>query len=970
MSGQKDEMKKLIGLWVTHNDGNVGCVVGKDPYRPGFFQVHYSDGVKSSQHGRLLFIDGVALATLCADPDYFERTLRSIRIKAEHADLFQELHHRLKLDYLAAEQFYETFCAAYISRDDYDGERVEFVKSWIAENQSHPIDSPLSLPDKEQLLAIATTSEHVQVIARAGSGKTSTLVHRTHFLLKHCGVASGQLLLLAFNRKAVLEIRRRLLSKLNNDAEAEVVNEIARRRKENGQKHRFAIDDIESSAVDTIAAKLNVSLPHVMTFHALAYSIVHPEESILFNGPEGESQNLSRAVQNIVDDHLQLPDFQHEIRDLMLAHFSEDWDRIVDGRYNQGMDELLKFRRSLPRETLGGEYVKSYGEKVIANYLFEHGIPYKYERNHWWNGVNYRPDFTLFKSDKSGVIIEYFGLQGDDDYDEMSADKQKYWEAKRDWALISIFPIDVAGIGLDAFRMQMQARLEACEMQRDKLTEDEIWQRVRERSIDRFTNAIVGFIARCRKLSWTPHDLQAHVEAHVTQSPVESMFLVLAQRLYSSYLDRLQATGEDDFDGLLQRAAENINGGNTLFQRKAGGGDLKALQYICIDEFQDFSDLFFKVLEAIRAQNRTVKLFCVGDDWQAINGFAGSDLRFFRDFPKYIGESRKLNISTNYRSSKSIVDIGNALMHGLGKPAIAHKDVDGRVLVSDLSLLEPTLLEKQRHPGDSITPAVLRVVNQALAGGHDVVMLSRRNGLPFFVNYEEGSGVGGQGIDRFLRHIRSYFPKDLQERITASTAHKYKGLEKSVVVVLDAVGRSYPLIHPDWVFSRIFGDSPEKITDEERRLLYVALTRAISTLVIFTQGQGKSPFLEDIERMLTLKMLNWIDFPPLAAITDARVVVQIKDQKQRPYNSGTFAVKDQLKAGGYKWQSVDHLWEKSFPKENFDMKSVRSEAWASSPDGVEVRVVDEAGIEVAAYRVDFGVWTSQFEIASDDDLDF
>ena len=109
--------------------------------------------------------------------------------------------------------------------------------------------------------------------------------------------------------------------------------------------------------------------------------------------------------------------------------------------------------------------------------------------------------------------------------------------------------------------------------------------------------------------------------------------------------------------------------------------------------------------------------------------------------------------------------------------------------------------------------------------------------------------------------------------------------------------------------------------------------------------------------MLTLKVLNWKDFPPLAAITDARVVVQIKDQKRRPYNSGTFAVKDQLKAGGYKWQSVDLLWEKSFPKENFDMKSVRSEAWASSPDGVEVRVVDEAGIQVAAYRVDFGVWT-------------
>lgn len=63
------------------------------------------------------------------------------------------------------------------------------------------------------------------------------------------------------------------------------------------------------------------------------------------------------------------------------------------------------------------------------------------------------------------------------------------------------------------------------------------------------------------------------------------------------------------------------------------------------------------------------------------------------------------------------------------------------------------------------------------------------------MSYREGGIVDGRGIDRFLSHVRSFFPTGLRERVTISTAHKYKGLEKSVVIVLDAVARSYPLIH-------------------------------------------------------------------------------------------------------------------------------------------------------------------------------
>lgn len=878
-----------------------------------------------------------------------------MRVQGEEKrkELLHEIRDRLRSDFLGADSFFLASCAHLISQDDYKSERITFVKSWIARPVAKRGEK--RLPDDEQAEAIAAVHGHVQVVARAGSGKTTTIVNRTLFLLKHCGVAPSEMLLLAFNRKAALEIRRRLLALSDAGAEAAVADEIDRRFREAGKHKKSTGGEWEANAIDAVATKLKISLPHVMTFHALAYAIVHPEESLLYDGAEGESQTLSRVVQQVIDDHLQIPTFKEHIRELMLAHFREDWYRIVEGCYNKSKEEFLRFRRSLPLESLGGEPVKSYGEKVIADFLFEHGIAYKYEHNHRCNGKNYHPDFTIFQPPKGGTIIEYFGLKGDSDYDKMSEKKRAYWDSKQGWTLIEFSPIDIVGDGIDSFHALLKQRIEDQGISCVRLSEDEIWHRVRNRAVDRFTKATGGFIGRCRRQPLSPSELHGFIEDYDPLSPVEGMFLNLAPRLYAAYLDRLSATGEEDFDGLMQRAADSIDDGQTLFQRKSGSGDLALLRYVCIDEFQDFSNLFYLLLNAIRKQNPGVELFCVGDDWQAINGFAGSDLCFFENFEEYIGESSRLYIQTNYRSSNAIVAVGNALMDRLGNPAIAHKKSAGKVLVSDIKKFEPSLVEQERHHSDIITPAILRLCNKALADSLDVVMLCRTNALPWFVNYQDQVVGNSRGLDRYLDIIRSFFPKGLKERISISTTHKYKGLEKPMVIVLDAVARSYPLIHPDWVFSRIFGDSPEKITKEERRLLYVAMTRAVETLVILTDGGNKSPFLEELERSRQPPSeINWADYPPIHC-TLTRLVVKVGNQKRR--GAPTVAIKDFLKASGYRWQSTGQpVWEKSFPAEGFSLKTLKSEIWAKAADGITVRICDDTERLVAHYLIDNGNW--------------
>ena len=834
--------------------------------------------------------------------------LEAERRKIKKLSLLENIKDEFENNFLNADNFYQLHCAEYVSLQEYKSEKSKYIQDWVKTNLN-------SSPDIEQAAAIGTIENHIQVIARAGSGKTSTLVNRAIFLQKHCGIAPGEILLLAFNRKAAEEMRERLKLQLQN------------------------------------------SVPHAMTFHALAYALVHPE-NILFDEPDGE-QKQSRALQIVIEDYLHDTIFYAKIRDLMMAAFREDWERIISGGYDKTPEEMLRYRRSLPREGIDGNYYKSFGEKLIADFLFEHNIKYKYERNFWWNGINYRPDFTILTGEKQGIVIEYFGLEGDPDYDEMSHEKREYWANRPNWQLIALSPRPLKDQGAEVFCELLKDKLENLGIQCNRLSEETIWSRIKDRSIDRFTTVVKRFIQRCRKLSLTSEELRKIISKHECVSKIEEQFLNLAHRFYKSYLRCLEDRSEEDFDGLMQKAVEVLASGQTIFRRRLGTGDLKSLRYIMIDEYQDFSELFYNLIAAIRKQNPQALFFCVGDDWQSINGFAGSDLRFYQNFHQFFQPSQQLNISTNYRSATSIVDIGNKLMQGLGTPARADKKISGIVNIADMSSFEPTPSEQENYPGDNITPAILRLINKPIKEGKKVVLLSRKNSLSWYVNDTRSRNRSQNStLPKFLELVRSYLPEESRKLVTISTAHKYKGLQKDVVIILDAVPRCYPLIHPDLMFTRVFGDSIELVVDEERRLFYVALTRAVETLFIITDSKNSSPFLEELNSRTKISVLNWSDYQPLIGVGTIRyITVKISSQICKGSN-GTYAIRDLLKAEGYRWNDTTKIWYRTYPAEGFSVPEYFDNAnWISQALGIELRFYDDEENELAVYLVDQGLCT-------------
>jgi DNA helicase-4 len=775
--------------------------------------------------------------------------------------------------------------AELISGEEYAELKAKFVGDWVTRELQQPLDS-------EQAVAVAATGGDIQVVARAGSGKTRTLVTRAIFLQKHCRVSPRELLLLAFNRNAVDQMKNRLAHALGKD------------------------------------------LPHVMTFHALAHALVHPEEELVFDDTLANQLGLSREVQEVIDEHVRSQKYGNRIRDLMLAHFREDWERIVAGGFQLTMEEFLAHHRALPRESLKGDFVKSFGEKVIANALFENGVEYRYERNFRWNGVNYRPDFTIPFGPKGGVVIEYFGLKGDADYDKMSQVKREFWAESDDWTFLEFSPRDLAQNGVDAFVHTLLRELQKAGVSSQRRSEEEIWELVRRRALDGFTKAMRTFVGRCRKLNLSPDDLELMIAGHTACSTAEALFLDVGVSVYRDYLERLAAGKKEDFDGLMWRSVLQVRKGQTRFARDKGReqGDVARMKFVMIDEFQDFSAMFFELVDAIRSANPNVQFFCVGDDWQAINAFAGSDLSFFVDFSEYFRDTTQCYIRNNYRSPVSVVELGNALMYGRGEAAKPERRDSGWVRLCKLNEFRPSASEQARHKGDEITPAVLRLVRSFLDRGLDVVMLSRRNGLPWYVGYEEATSYASDAIVRFVEHIRSHLPKEDRGRVTGSTAHGYKGLEQSAVVVLDAVKRSYPLVHPNWVFLRVFGDSINRIEDEERRLFYVATTRAKDSLALVTETLTESPYLGDIRRQVRFSLLSWADLPPVPSLDGARLEIRVFNA----YNA-----KDQLKNLGYQYEGAGKYWHKTVLAEGFSFDALLSQPWARQR--VRIDVCSETG---------------------------
>ena len=238
----------------------------------------------------------------------------------------------------------------------------------------------------------------------------------------------------------------------------------------------------------------------------------------------------------------------------MLLHFREDWERIVEGGFHLPIGELIAHRSSLPRETLRGEFVKSFGSVSSPTPCSPTTSTTSTNATSAGGGVNYRPDFTIPLNGGGGVVVEYFGLKGDRDYDAAAGRKRAFWQQRPGWHFLEFSPGDITADGASTFAARLLDHLAELGIQNRRLSDEEIWERIHRRAVDRFTGAMCSFVGRCRKRRLAPDELRGMIGAHTPIAEAESLFLEIGSPVYAEYVERLPRKRLEDFDGLIWRA--------------------------------------------------------------------------------------------------------------------------------------------------------------------------------------------------------------------------------------------------------------------------------------------------------------------------------------------------------------------------------------------------------------------------------
>jgi len=291
-----------------------------------------------------------------------------------------------------------------------------------------------------------------------------------------------------------------------------------------------------------------------------------------------------------------------------------------------------------------------------------------------------------------------------------------------------------------------------------------------------------------------------------------------------------------------------------------------------IDEYQDFSQLFLYAVFAIRSVAKDANLFVVGDDFQAINRFAGSEVGYFRNFEQFFGDdSKRLTISTNYRCGYEIVDTAHRFMKKAMKEkgsfkAFSHKA--GEVMVVNLSNIDVgyAIVDYDKrvsnedktyghiarkmlgHSPKIMTLKYLKVLIEIIKqnnGAEDILVLHRNNEMK-----EEEISLAGlrNGLEEGLEKFGVMGEAEFDNKVKIMTMHKSKGLEAEVVIILEADEGVIPKEHPDTELFSVFGETKEIALADQKRLFYVAMTRAKKKLYIIHNGLTRKSFLKYLGR--------------------------------------------------------------------------------------------------------------------------
>ena len=690
---------------------------------------------------------------------------------------------------------------------------------------------PKILLDDDQRRVVLTDEDYCMVIAGAGAGKTTTVAAKVKYLVERQNVDPRQILVISFTNKAVNELK------------------------------------------DKIQKGLGIDCP-IATFHSTGNAVIH------VNSPDEKLNIVDQSrLYFVIRDYFRSSVMQNEsVVNKLIMFFASYFDAPYEGddlngffnniarsNFSTMRSDLEEFKqevidtRTKKSITIQNEILRSHQEVEIANFLYLNNIDYEYEPVYQYDIMYsrkpYTPDFVIRQDDKV-AYIEHFGITQSGENDRFSPEEiERYKKAVNDKVMLhkthkTTLIYTFSGYNdrrplLTHLKEELEEKGFELRPRSNKEVMETIVAGEENRYIRKLVNLICRFISNFKVNGYKQDDFNRMY--HSTQNVRSRLFLDICADCFLEYERWLKENKAVDFEDMINESARILNEVKEMKQKLN-------FKYIIVDEYQDISRQRFDLTKAL-SEVTDAKIIAVGDDWQSIYAFSGSDITLFTKFAEKMGYAKMLKIVKTYRNSQEVIDIaGNFIQKNkeqIPKRLISPKRINDPVIIYTYdSKFKAKSADRRSGANYAMAKAVETALDQLMAFKKQekrecgpILLLGRFN--------FDGDLLERSGLFEYQKHgdkIKSIkYPK---MDITFMTAHSSKGLGYDDVIIVNGKNETYGFpskIEDDPVLSFVIKGDRSIDYAEERRLFYVAMTRTKNRVFVVAPEQNPSEFLLEIK---------------------------------------------------------------------------------------------------------------------------
>lgn len=692
------------------------------------------------------------------------------------------------------------------------------------------VDPNISLDDNQREV-ILTDEDYCLVVAGAGAGKTTTVAAKAKYLVEKLHIPENEILIVSFTNKAVDELRDRINNNLGLNCIISTFHSIGN-----------AILKTQSTE------KLNISREGTLYFSLLDYF----KKSVLNN------TQLTKKLISFFSTYFDIPYEGDDIEEYLNMLNKSNYETLKSD-LDEFKQEIID-TRSKKKITIQNEIVRSIQEVQIANYLYLNNIDYEYEPIYQYNiklsNKPYTPDFLIKQGDNI-AYIEHFGItqSGENNlYSEVELNKYKKAvndkvKLHREHKTKLIYTFSSFDDGRDLLQhLDEELRNKGFVLKRKN--EKEVLQKIIDTEESKYISKLIVLISKFINLFKTNgYSIDKFDEFKMsTHNERNRLFLDICKECYLEYERVLKENNAIDFQDMINDSA-------VLLERMAESKEKLRFKYIIVDEYQDISRQRFDLVTALH-KVCDAKVIAVGDDWQSIYAFSGSDVQLFLDFERKMGYAKLLKIENTYRNSQEVIDIaGNFIQKNesqIKKTLRSPKHIEDPIIIYTYdSSLKDYKSNNKTGVNYNIASAVENCIEdidrynrKENKDNNRILLLGRYH---YDLNNLEKSGLF-QVIDKQGKVKSLKYPKF---NIQFMTAHASKGLGFDNVIIINCINGTFGFptkIQNDPVMKHVLIEDKSYDYAEERRLFYVAMTRTKNRVFCVAPQKFPSEFLIEINK--------------------------------------------------------------------------------------------------------------------------